>query len=174
MHLGEEILEVISSSSNLDERVDFIFQGLDFLHENRIAHCDILEQNIGINVISAEQSDYRTGVCGPDSHYALFDFGFSSIFPLDVDLDSVPPRDNLIFEDRYLPDPGPCNPFRADVIFTGNLLERYVRVSLTDHALEPVTDSLNVIVRRKYSSWRWAVIGNDDQRTTTYRKTSFV
>ena len=65
-------------------------QGFDFLHENRIAHCDFLEQNMGINILVDVYLDEAKGLREPSTtQYALYDFGYSLIYPPETALDDV-------------------------------------------------------------------------------------
>lgn len=98
-----------------------ISQGVDFLHENRIAHCDLIMQNIGLNMLIGSQKP------GPHIHnpvhakYTIFDFGESLIYPVSMSLDDViDPRE-------YVSDGG--NPFPGDVLSLGIALWEHVQVS---------------------------------------------
>ena len=69
------------------------------------------------------------GVMGPESRYAFIDFGLASVLPYTVALEDAPPRDNLIYRSRSgVGVRGPCNPFVADVMFLGSMMERLIRV----------------------------------------------
>lgn len=66
---------------------------------------------------------------GPESRYAFIDFGLASVLPYTVALEDAPLRDNLIYRSRSgVGVRGPCNPFVADVMFLGSMMERLVRV----------------------------------------------
>ncbi|TFK31819.1 hypothetical protein BDQ12DRAFT_639562 [Crucibulum laeve] len=108
---------------------DAFLEGLDFLHEHRIAHCDLLPQNTGMNVLYVSYAAYVTGLRDPSvSHYAIFDFGWSLIYPYDTVLEDVEVLGHCRFPIRGLPTPsGPCNPFAFDVISLGIMLQRWVR-----------------------------------------------
>jgi hypothetical protein len=101
------------------------------LHENRIAHCDFLEQNTGINILADTRIWYLKGMRDPSTtRYAIYDFGYSLIYPYETVLEDVTETQFLNFDLRDLPIPsGPYNPFQADVAFLGVTLQRWVRVS---------------------------------------------
>ena len=70
-----------------------------------------------------------TGATGPESRYAFIDFGHASVLPYTVALEDAPLRDNLIYRSRSgVGARGPCNPFVADVMFLGSMMERLIRV----------------------------------------------
>ena len=69
------------------------------------------------------------GVMGPESRYAFIDFGHASVLPYSVALEDAPLRDDLIYRNRSgVGARGPCNPFVADVMFLGSMMERLIRV----------------------------------------------
>ncbi|KAH6909467.1 other/AgaK1 protein kinase [Coprinopsis sp. MPI-PUGE-AT-0042] len=117
LHLGETLLE-----------------GLEFLHEHKIAHRDILVQNTVFNLLSSERelsSGHFPHIRNPpEARYAFIDFDSSAIYPMDTDIESVEcereMRVGLAFVGLR---PGKCNPFRDDVLVLLRMLERYIRVS---------------------------------------------
>ncbi|PPQ74573.1 hypothetical protein CVT26_007823 [Gymnopilus dilepis] len=119
------------SFSNIRELMEFtriILEALDFLHEHRIAHQDLLDQNIGINAFGHDDELFqKNGFRNPDEvQYVLYDFGYSLLFPEDADLASS--KVTRYF--RYLHGEGPgrsYNPFKADVAMLGYTLEIRVR-----------------------------------------------
>ncbi|KAJ7583417.1 hypothetical protein C8J56DRAFT_953989 [Mycena floridula] len=111
-----------------------LFEGLDFLHEHRIFHNDLDGRNIAFNAISDPLDEYPTGLLEPgETDFVFLDFGMSSIYSLETELDGVAPvRANHNLSER--PPPAPplskyCNPFRADVLNLAMCLERIVRVA---------------------------------------------
>ena len=67
------------------------------------------------------------GVMGPESRYAFIDFGHASVIPYTVALEDAPLRDNLVFRSPFTRHPL-FNPFVADVMFLGSMMERLIRV----------------------------------------------
>ncbi|KAJ7583416.1 hypothetical protein C8J56DRAFT_791209 [Mycena floridula] len=111
-----------------------LFEGLDFLHEHGIFHNDLDGRNIAFNAISDPLDRFPTELLNPsETEFVFIDFGMSSIYLPDTDLDSVAPvQANYNFSER--PPPAPplpkyCNPFRADVLNLARCLERIVRVA---------------------------------------------
>jgi hypothetical protein len=102
------------------------------LHENRIVYCDFLEQNTGINALGNTRVWYQKGMRDPSAaRYAIYDFGYSLIYPYETVLEDVTETRFLNFELRDLPTPhGPYNPFQEDIAFLGMTLQRWVRVRL--------------------------------------------
>ena len=102
-------------------------QCFEFLHDNRIAHCDFIEQNTGMNVISDVNTWFMEGLRESETtEYTLFDFGHSVIYPLETNI-----RD--VWETRYFRVPGewpgpPRNPFQVDMFLVGRTMQRYLRV----------------------------------------------
>jgi hypothetical protein len=65
------------------------------------------------------------------ARYAIYDFGYSLIYPYETVLEDVTETRFLNFELRDLPIPdGPYNPFQEDIAFLGMTLQRWVRVRL--------------------------------------------
>ncbi|TFK34375.1 hypothetical protein BDQ12DRAFT_738249 [Crucibulum laeve] len=110
---------------------DAFLEGIDFLHEHRIVHCDFSEQNTGMNVLTNVHASYLTGLrdlCV--SQYAIYDFGWSLIYPYNTVLEdvTVTTHFNFSFHLRGLLTPsGPHNPFQVDVLSVGLILLRWVR-----------------------------------------------
>ncbi|EAU85342.2 other/AgaK1 protein kinase [Coprinopsis cinerea okayama7 len=112
---------------------DVLFEGLVFLHENRIAHRDIACQNTVMNVLYQEFRYH-----GPDAHllrnppevrYAYIDFGASLIFPMDTDIDTVIlERESCMGFDYLGIAGGRANPFKDDVLVLAHTLQNWVRV----------------------------------------------
>lgn len=136
MHLTEAFLEVSLRSQIHDTLLILFSQGVDFLHENRIAHCDFFEQNTGINILTDTRADRLKGMRDPmTTQYAIYDFGYSLIYPYETVLEDVTETRFMGFEKRGIPaPPGPYNPFQADVVFVGVIIGRYVRVSNINQA----------------------------------------
>ncbi|GBE80573.1 hypothetical protein SCP_0302880 [Sparassis crispa] len=126
----------------IGEAVDFfrqIFEGLQFMHENHVAHRDCMNLNIMMDpkplypnmfhpLIHFATRDYigtakhytRTGC--PTKYY-LIDFGLSRRFHPD----GGPPREYPIFGgDKTVPEfhksDEPCDPFPTDIYYLGNLV----------------------------------------------------
>jgi serine/threonine protein kinase len=61
------------------------------LHENRISHRDILEQNFVINAFGHRMPEVPSKPlrAAKDVRHAYIDFGESLIFPMSTDADSV-------------------------------------------------------------------------------------
>lgn len=81
-----------------------------------------------IDVISPTSTNFKVkGVMGPESRYAFIDFGHASVIPYTVALEDAPLRDNLVFRSPFTRHPL-FNPFVADVMFLGSMMERLIRV----------------------------------------------
>lgn len=64
------------------------------------------------------------------THYAIYDFGGSLIYPEGTVLEDVQSTRFFNFRLRgYETPPGPWNPFKVDILFLGHTLQRWVRVS---------------------------------------------
>ncbi|KAF6753300.1 other/AgaK1 protein kinase [Ephemerocybe angulata] len=116
--------------SELFDMAETFLEGLTFLHEHRIAHRDIMQQNTVMNLIAGSgkirtlQNMRAKGAV----RYAYIDFDSSIVFSKDVDLHSVElgrvmraPCINAGLAE------GLCNPFKDDVRCLGVMLELYVR-----------------------------------------------
>ncbi|TFK33525.1 hypothetical protein BDQ12DRAFT_715773 [Crucibulum laeve] len=109
--------------------MECLLEGVDFLHEHRIAHCDLLEPNTGVNVLAPMHILYLKGICDPAvAKYAIYDFGQSVIYPYNTVLEDVTVTKFLHFDLRGCPTPpGPHNPFHFDVLCLGVMLQNRVR-----------------------------------------------
>lgn len=105
-------------------------KGLEFCHEHRVAHCDILEQNIVLDVLIPERTiGTLKNVTGSESRFAFIDFGLATVIPYTMALEDAPLRTDIIFERRAgLGSRRPCNPFVVDVMSIGSLMQRLIRV----------------------------------------------
>ncbi|KAF8174929.1 hypothetical protein BJ912DRAFT_909635 [Pholiota molesta] len=101
----------------------------DFLHEHHIVHFDFLSQNLGINVLSNVNKWWAKGLLQRSvTRYALFDFGQSKQYPLDIPIDEVQDTRFFGFDLRGYPEPeGPYNPFQVEMLSVGDVLQRNVR-----------------------------------------------
>jgi hypothetical protein len=111
----------------------FVYYALkvfDFLHEHHIVHFDFLSQNLGINVLSNVNKWWTKGLLQRSvTRYALFDFGQSKQYPLDIPIDEVQDTRFFGFDLRGYPEPeGPYNPFQVEMLSVGDVLQRNVRV----------------------------------------------
>ncbi|KAF8149336.1 hypothetical protein B0H34DRAFT_733314 [Crassisporium funariophilum] len=100
--------------------MDVILETFDYLHENRIAHCDFLPQNLGINVINDRRCDFMLGMrYSSVVRYALYDFGFSLMYPHDTILEDVRDDREYNFSLRHLEAPSDptVNPFQVDMAY---------------------------------------------------------
>lgn len=130
------------------ETNSLISQALDFLHSHRIAHQDFSLGNVGMNLY--RNSNYlrvATGVREPkDVRYTIYDFGYSLIYPMDTDIDTVNTSRRLSY--YHAPDPsGPYNPFKSDVAMMGGLLHGHVMVCSLTRGI-PFCRTLNIYVAR--------------------------
>ncbi|KAF8214174.1 hypothetical protein K438DRAFT_1927335 [Mycena galopus ATCC 62051] len=125
-----------------------IFEGLQFMHENYVAHRDCARANIVmdpeqllphgfhpvITFFNQDMDGYAKCIsrtkCWP--RYYLIDFGFSGRY----NLDDGPPLEPMVIGADDVPleharrliaagAPLECNPFPTDVFFAGNLLNHY-------------------------------------------------
>ncbi|KAF8195117.1 hypothetical protein BJ912DRAFT_923992 [Pholiota molesta] len=108
-----------------------LLEGLDFLHEKRVFHGDILCQNIGMNVALDLPHDIKQplGLREPSTtRYAYYDFEGSAIYPLDTPLEENLATEFVGFGLRGIPTPdGPFKVFPLDVLCLGLLLEHRTR-----------------------------------------------
>ncbi|KAF8195098.1 hypothetical protein BJ912DRAFT_1085995 [Pholiota molesta] len=101
-----------------------LLEGMDFLHENRVFHADILDQNIGMNV--ALHLPYAV-----KQPLGLRDGALSARIrdiPLETPSEDVWETEFVGFELRGIPIPdGPFKVFPLDVLCLGKLLENRTR-----------------------------------------------
>ncbi|KAF8971814.1 hypothetical protein BDZ97DRAFT_1650543 [Flammula alnicola] len=118
----ENLLELMICTEALLECVDF-------LHENRIFHADLLAQNVGMNIAARASRFDLSGMRDPSAtRYAVYDFGNSSLYPLGTPLEDIWETKYAGFYLRGLPDPeGPYKPFPLDMLGLGLVLQRHVR-----------------------------------------------
>ncbi|RDB30827.1 hypothetical protein Hypma_005798 [Hypsizygus marmoreus] len=127
---------------------EIIIEAFDFMHENRIAHCDFLEQNTGIDVIADLEATYLEGLRDPSvTRYTIYDFNYSLIYPLETILEDV--RDTRFYHwglrRLHTPTDPSVNPFEVDMAYVGGLLQRYVRhIENLVPEIGPFFDSLTV------------------------------
>lgn len=86
-----------------------------------------------LDVLTAKDSmGELTGVMGPESRYAFIDFGHASVLTRKMPLSDAPLREDLIFEMRSGLGPRrPCNPFVADIMFLGSMMQRLIKARHT-------------------------------------------
>ncbi|TFK31895.1 hypothetical protein BDQ12DRAFT_618046, partial [Crucibulum laeve] len=137
---------------------DAFLKGLDFLHEHCIAHCDLLPQNTGMNILLVLIGPSLTGVCDPSaSHYAIFNFGWSLVYPYDTMLEDIAVSEHCRFCIHGLPTPpGPCNPFAFDVISLGIMLQHWVwHIEDIVPDIRPFFDSMvNSDITQRFTAWQ--------------------
>jgi len=121
--------------------LDVYLEYFVFLHENRIAHCDFVPQNTGVNVIVDVNRRFAEGFRDPVmTKYAVYDFGHSLIYPADTDIQDV--RDTRYYG-RTDPFSETLNPFQLDMLLVGETLQAVVRVIEHDvPAIGPFFDLL--------------------------------
>ncbi|KAF5332571.1 hypothetical protein D9611_005298 [Ephemerocybe angulata] len=122
--------EPFSKISELFDMAEIFLEGLTFLHEHRIAHRDITQQNTVMNLITGTKNTkplHNMRAKG-DVRHAYIDFDSSVLFSKNVDLHSVELGREMRVPCVYagLVD-GLCNPFKDDVRCLGLMLEQYVR-----------------------------------------------
>ncbi|KAF9043528.1 hypothetical protein BDZ89DRAFT_1128232 [Hymenopellis radicata] len=107
-----------------------LLEGLEFCHEQRVANCDILDQNTLVNLLPGDVTGYGVLDLDKDCVFAYIDFGFASVVPQDMSLEDAPLRHNLFLETRAgLQGKGStCNPFEADVLLLGAMMQRHLRM----------------------------------------------
>lgn len=119
-----------STISELFHLAESFFEGLEFLHENRIAHRDIYHTNTVMNVIckpGAQQGNLR--VKG-EVKYAFIDFDACLTLPEDADIDAVRSEREMRNQMAKLKlKPGMCNPFKDDVLCLTFEAEGMLRVA---------------------------------------------
>ncbi|KAF9041530.1 hypothetical protein BJ165DRAFT_1548157 [Panaeolus papilionaceus] len=123
------------SVNELMDASEAFLKYLEFLHEHRIAHMDLHRDNTAINTIVSVGSSYTKGLRRPDdTHYAVFDFGASYMYPRDTPLDSVQEvRDVVGWGIEGLVEPNvPFNPFQVDVAAMGRLIASGLRIMEED------------------------------------------
>jgi len=106
---------------------------LEFLHQNRIFHGDLVEDNTVIGVLYSEVTFLIKGLRDPKStQYALIDFGQSVKYSLDIPLEEVTESRPYNFGYHGLPlPPFPYNPFSLEVAVFGVILRRWSRVRVS-------------------------------------------
>ncbi|KAF9041532.1 hypothetical protein BJ165DRAFT_1530246 [Panaeolus papilionaceus] len=112
-----------------------LVQYLEFLHEHRIAHMDLYVDNTAMNTIVSVGSSDTKGLRHPDdTHYAVYDFGESYMYPFDTSLDSVQEVPDVVgWGIEGLVEPNvPFNPFQADVAAMGRLIASGLRIMAED------------------------------------------
>ncbi|PPQ70715.1 hypothetical protein CVT24_000831 [Panaeolus cyanescens] len=103
-----------------------ILDFVDFLHENRILHRDLTEQNICVNVLGSVDEMYATGRCDlKNALYAVIDFGHSVAYPLQCELDQVM---STLAYGTELGKSSERNPFQVEMYWVGMMLNRCLRV----------------------------------------------
>ncbi|KAJ8487344.1 hypothetical protein ONZ45_g14367 [Pleurotus djamor] len=114
----------------IGEAVDFfqqIFEGLQFMHENNVAHRDVTYYNILMDARSIPKHHTRT--LSPVKYY-LADFGLSRKYSRE---DRPPMEDVIVGGDKTVPEfetTDTCDPFPTDVYTLGNLIrQRYTEGS---------------------------------------------
>lgn len=119
----QSLLEVsLSLRYEISSQSSTIEQGLDFLHENRIAHCDLMMQNIALDILAGQDDTGRHFRDPKMAHYAIFDFGASLIFPPDISLDDA--------VDNRAASALDVNPFKGDVRKLGGCFRGWVKVGM--------------------------------------------
>ncbi|KAF9561605.1 hypothetical protein CPC08DRAFT_425200 [Agrocybe pediades] len=109
------------------------FEAFAFLHDNRIAHFDFLEQNAAVNALytsSRARQGTIPGLRDPASvRYALIDFSCSSMYPLDVPLDDARDTREVRSGMIAIRDPvvEPYNPFAVDFHSCADIIEQWTR-----------------------------------------------
>ncbi|KAF6753298.1 other/AgaK1 protein kinase [Ephemerocybe angulata] len=120
-----------SAVSEIFDLAETLFEGLEFLHENCIAHRDITHGNTVMNVIEPMVFSGRSDMRKPgDVRYAYIDWDAAIIFPEGTDIRSVQVtreiRTTTISAGLV---EGLSNPFKDDVRFLTKALARYLRVT---------------------------------------------
>ncbi|KAF6753299.1 other/AgaK1 protein kinase [Ephemerocybe angulata] len=135
-----------STISELFDLVESFYEGLEFLHENRIAHRDIYQTNLVINILG-EVGIHRVGMRKlGEVKYAFIDFDACLTFPEDSDLDAVRVEREMRNQVEQLGlKPGMCNPFKDDVLCLAVEAQRMLRVA--EHSLPEVG---------QFFEWIWA------------------
>ncbi|RDB26629.1 hypothetical protein Hypma_005525 [Hypsizygus marmoreus] len=106
--------------AELMHAIDSLLEGVDFLHENRIAHCDLLVQNTGLNITIGPETGGGRYVRDPAvAMYTIIDFGASFMYPRDIALEEAVPL--------ALSKNGDENPFDVDARHLGNLFSRWIK-----------------------------------------------
>ncbi|KAJ2924350.1 hypothetical protein H1R20_g12738, partial [Candolleomyces eurysporus] len=126
------IRDPFKSISEMFDIAEVFFEGLEFLHEKRIAHGDIAENNVVINKIGRYELKIPNTRAPDVVKYAFIDFDASVIFPEDTDVTKVrvPRGDRLPLHALGLLPGELCNPFEEDVKCLTNTLQEWTRVSL--------------------------------------------
>ncbi|RDB26627.1 hypothetical protein Hypma_005527 [Hypsizygus marmoreus] len=114
-------------------------QGVDFLHENRIAHCDLRVQNIGLNIIGTPTDSGRLARDPAHALYTIFDFGGSFIYPRDTPLEKALPLEKNTN--------GDVNPFQVDVALLGSVFQTWFKPA--EELLPQITTLLKEMVHDK-------------------------
>ncbi|KAF6753289.1 other/AgaK1 protein kinase [Ephemerocybe angulata] len=117
----------VSKVSELVHLAEVFYEGLEFLHENRIAHRDHFPGNAVLNSLMDHEA---LGLRVPgEVRYAFIDFGAALVLPMDTDIDAVyVEREMRIGSHDLGLQPGVCNPFKDDVLLLTSLIQDTVRV----------------------------------------------
>ncbi|KAF6761363.1 other/AgaK1 protein kinase [Ephemerocybe angulata] len=116
--------------SELCDVAEAFYEGLEFLHEKRIAHRDIYESNTVMNLLrSLSKPGHKMRTIG-EVRYAFIDFDVALVLPEGADISTVSVEREIRVPllDIGL-KPGLCNPFKDDVLCLTAALERTVRVA---------------------------------------------
>ncbi|RXW12739.1 hypothetical protein EST38_g13116 [Candolleomyces aberdarensis] len=123
------IRDPFKSISEMFDIAEAFFEGLEFLHEKRIAHGDIAENNVVVNKIGRYELKIPNTRAPDVVKYAFIDFDASVIFPEDTDVTKVrvPRGDRLPLHALGLFPGELCNPFEEDVKCLANTLQEWTR-----------------------------------------------
>lgn len=126
------------------------------MHEMRVAHRDLCSPNCVMNLLCRE-GVVKDGLRKRgEVHYGFIDFDASIAFPEDTDL-------NIVSIERLMRrpvvavglQPGPCNPFKDDVLALTGTLQLIVRVGILSIATGAVTIDTFAAGRRSNRSRNW-------------------
>ncbi|KAF6753169.1 hypothetical protein DFP72DRAFT_761132, partial [Ephemerocybe angulata] len=111
------------------DMTEAFLEGLEFLHENRIAHCNIREENMVMNALTDMYQGYHHLRDRAEVQYAFIDFGSAIIFPEDTDLSQalIPRPVHASILDEGTTKQEMYNPFIEDVRLLMRVLQNHVR-----------------------------------------------
>ncbi|KAF6753293.1 other/AgaK1 protein kinase [Ephemerocybe angulata] len=117
-----------SKVAELVHLAEVFYEGMEFLHENRIAHRDHYPGNAVLNALTDDGKGLGLRVPG-EVRYAYIDFGAALVLPMETDIDTVlVDREMRIGSIGLGLKPGVCNPFKDDVLLLTRMIQSTVRV----------------------------------------------
>ncbi|TEB32426.1 hypothetical protein FA13DRAFT_1731624 [Coprinellus micaceus] len=138
-----------STVLELIQLTETFYEGLQFLHEQRIAHRDIHPSNTVMNALITRGEDVFDLRSADSVRYAYIDYDASVAFPEDSDIETL--RTDRLMRNpiRYMGyPPGICNPFKDDILCMTSMTQTMVRV--VENVVPEIGDFFDSILRCEY------------------------